>query len=46
MKVKQKILSCFRAQKGADHFCLIRGFLSTARKQGKNIFAEISIVFG
>jgi len=46
MKVKQKISGCFRVQKGADNFCLIRGFLSTARKQGKNIFAEISTIFG
>jgi transposase len=46
MKVRQKISGCFRVQKGADNFCLIRGFLSTARKQRKNIFSEISTVFG
>lgn len=36
MKVKQKISGGFRTLQGAETFCLIRGFLSTCRKQSLN----------
>lgn len=43
MKVKQKISGCFRTMRGAEVFCLIRGFLSTQRKQGLNLFSSIQL---
>lgn len=41
LKVQQKISGCFRTLKGAQHFCRIRSYLSTARKQSRNIFSAI-----
>lgn len=41
MKCKQKISGGFRTVKGAEIFARIRGFISTARKQGWNVFESI-----
>lgn len=42
MKVKQKISGGFRTSKGAEIFATIRGFISTSRKQGVNVFDAIT----
>jgi transposase len=44
MKCKQKISGGFRSVKGAEVFARIRGFISTARKQGWNVFESIQQV--
>ena len=41
MKCKQKVSGGFRTTKGAEIFARIRGFISTTRKQGRNIFESI-----
>lgn len=41
MKVKQKISGSFRTLPGAENFALIRGFISTNRKQSINVFNSI-----
>ncbi|HPM35360.1 MAG TPA: IS66 family transposase [Spirochaetota bacterium] len=44
VKVQQKISGLFRSFSGAEEFCLIRSFLSTARKQGYNIIDAIHAI--
>jgi transposase len=41
IKVKQKISGAFRTQTGADTFCTLRAYISTARKQGVNAIAAL-----
>ncbi|MBS0351012.1 MAG: transposase [Proteobacteria bacterium] len=41
MKCKQKISGGFRSVRGTEIFARIRGFISTSRKQGWNVFESI-----
>lgn len=45
MKVQQKISGTFRSREGADHFCRIRGYISTNRKKGCNVLRAIQNAF-
>lgn len=44
VKLQQKISGCFRKQMGAEMFCRIRSYLSTARKQGWNIIEALQSI--
>ena len=44
-KVKQKVSNCFRTLKGAEIYARIEGFISTARKNQRNVFSELCTIF-
>ena len=45
MKLKQKISGTFRSEAGAENFCRTRGFISTIKKHGLPILAELREAF-
>ncbi len=44
VKVKQRVSSGFRAESGTASFCRIHSLISTLRKQGRKVFAELQAI--
>ena len=45
MKVRQKISGGFRTKEGADDFCVVRGYISTLRKQKMPVLSALEQTF-
>ena len=45
IKVKQKVSGCFRSQTHAQYFASIRGYISTIKKNNRNVLEEIRNAF-
>lgn len=46
VKVKQRVSGCFRTESGAAVYARISGFVSTMRKNGRNVVDQLASVLG
>lgn len=44
LKIRMKVAGCLRTMAGAQAFCQLRSYLSTARKQGQPAFAAMRML--